>query len=160
MNDPATYPSADLGLMEPDPIAYSFATPGWQGLGIALILLALILVLRAWVRYRKNAYRRAAMKQVQELKIGQAANPVFELNLILKELAMQQFGSEAVASLHGQAWLEFLARSAPGLVLPPEPWQETYLDSLYGKEPMKKEDWQYQLDLATHWIKRHDARKF
>jgi len=160
MNDPATLLSNELQLMEPDPIGYSFSAPGWQLLAAVLLLLVLFMALKGVIRYRKNAYRRAALKRVRELQSRPAPHPVFALNRVLKEVALEQFDRASVASLHGPDWLRFLANSAPGLAVPPELWQEHYMDSLYGWKPMNEADWGHQVDLATHWIKKHDARKF
>ena len=58
----------ELGsLMEPDPLAFSFAMPGWYFLGGLFIL---VLALSSYIglrKYKRNAYRRNALSQVDEL---------------------------------------------------------------------------------------------
>ena len=56
-------------LIEPDPIRFSFDTPGWYLLGGIIFILSCLLLIRVIKNYRKNAYRRDAIE-----KLGQILN--------------------------------------------------------------------------------------
>ena len=45
-------------IIEPDPVAFSFAAPGWAMLVIAMVVIMIITVAVWLYRYHKNEYRR------------------------------------------------------------------------------------------------------
>lgn len=102
---------ADLAsLYEPEPIGFSFAAPGWYGLGILLILVLVYLLSKFIMSYRRKAYRRAAVKTLNSLGREELADrdKIKEILLVLKLVAIKTYGREKVASLFGREWLKFL----------------------------------------------------
>ena len=103
-------------IVVPTPVPWWPPAPGWfvvAGVSLALIVWG---TWRAWRCWRASAYRRAALAEWRQLK-AQAADPgrreaalrcVPEL---VKRTALAAFPREAVASLSGEAWLQFLDRS-------------------------------------------------
>jgi hypothetical protein len=80
--------------------------------GVAL-LLAVWTGWRWWRRWQAAAYRRAALAELQRLKArtaddAQRAPALQELSVLVKRTALAAFPRQAVASLSGTAWLEFL----------------------------------------------------
>jgi Domain of unknown function (DUF4381) len=71
---------------------------------------------RAWRRWRATAYRRAALAEWRQLK-SQAVDPgqreaaLRHLPELVKRTALAAFPREAVASLSGMEWLQFLDRT-------------------------------------------------
>ena len=71
----------------PEPVAFSFEAAGWTYLVIG-VLFFILLVGFYWLwRYRKNAYRREALKQIHEFK-GNSAEKARFANTVLKRTAL------------------------------------------------------------------------
>ena len=97
-------------ILEPDPIPFTFETIGWKILGVVLVLIA-IFGFYKWLKlYKKNAYRREALKQISLVEVGSLTSQeqLNQLNIILKQVAILAFGREQVAELFGENWLLFL----------------------------------------------------
>lgn len=159
MNDTLLYAESGPGIIEAEPIAYSFATPGWYMVMALVLLLAVIAGLFRYARYRKNAYRRQAIREIGNILQEGVSNPVFQINLRLKIIALDIFGSERVAALTGSPWLEFLVSTAPGTSLPGEALQKLFQDTLYGTGKLSSEELDEFGNFAIQWIEKHDARK-
>ena len=94
---------------EPPPISMMPETWGWL-LMAALLLIALVYagyLLAA--KYRANAYRRAALADIDKAGDDPAA-----VALVLRRTALAAYPRDAVASLSGVAWLGFLDRHYGG----------------------------------------------
>jgi Ca-activated chloride channel family protein len=105
-----------LGQLEPVPepvrVAMTPQTPGWIVLGLAvlgLVLWAAVILLR---RHRSNAYRRAAMAELNVL--SRTGNNPAEIAVLLRRTALAAYPRHQVASLHGDTWLRFLDAHFPG----------------------------------------------
>ncbi|MEM9303718.1 MAG: DUF4381 domain-containing protein [Pseudomonadota bacterium] len=96
------------GIVEPDPVSMLPATDGWWVLAGWLAAVGIILAVQARRRWVANAYRREALAELDAL----AAPTGHELGLLLRRTALAAFPREKVASLHGDAWAEFLCWSA------------------------------------------------
>jgi hypothetical protein len=130
---------------EPSPVAMTPQTPGWTVLAILLALLAAWLVWR-WVQHRRaNAYRRAALAELNAAGDDPAA-----IADVLRRTALAAWPRERVASLSGRAWLQFLDATGgggfadgPGDALLAAPYREDAAPA-----PGLR-------DLAARWIRRH-----
>lgn len=96
-------------LPEPEPVPLWPQTAGWLWLGLILLALAIWLVRRWLLRWRANAYRRAALRQV-----GAAGEDPSILAAILRRTALAAFPRAQVAGLYGEAWLAFLDQAYGG----------------------------------------------
>lgn len=110
--------SSQIGsILEPDPIAFSFETIGWKILLVSFLLLALVL-LRIWYsNYKKNTYRRIGAQKLTNLKLAKNINNTQKVTtsmFVLKEIALQSYPRNVIASLTGINWLEFLSNSCKG----------------------------------------------
>lgn len=89
------------------------APPMWPpALGVwvllGLVLLALLTVgWRSAMLWRRNAYRRAGLALLSK------AQTAHEVSVLLKRVALVAFPREQVASLYGEEWVAFLARTCP-----------------------------------------------
>jgi Domain of unknown function (DUF4381) len=89
------------------------------GVWILIAALAAIVVLHAWwawQRFRANAYRRAAVRELKLLAASpesQDAQLLLGVSAVLKRVALISYGRERVASLSGVAWATFIAQQAP-----------------------------------------------
>lgn len=148
----------DLGpLYEPDAVRFSFETPGWYVLGIFLLLVATFLFFSWLKRYRKNAYRREALKALIEIEQNsQNQNEANQLNdalVLLKLVAMETFGRQLVAQLYGNDWLEFL--ESKGKDTPFTDYKQHIANTLYDAIEVELKETVALIALSKRWISTH-----
>ena len=151
--------SIDLGpLYEPDAVRFSFETAGWYVLSGLLLLLAVLLFLKWFKRYRENAYRREALKNlaiIEDKFSGQ--QDVLCMNdvlILLKLVAIKAFGRQQVAQLYGNDWLEFL--ESKGKNTPFTQYKHNISNTLYDTIAVDMKGLEEVIELSEKWIKTHD----
>ena len=148
----------DLGpLYEPDAIRFSFETPGWYLVAGLLLLVAVLLFVKWLKRYRKNVYRREALRNLTiiEDKFNNQKD-VFCLNdvlVLLKWVAIKAFGRQQVAQLYGNDWLEFL--ESKGRNTPFTHYKQHIVNTLYDTITVDMKEKKALMDLSEKWIKTH-----
>ncbi len=143
-------------LIEPEPIGYSFNTPGWYFILGLLILTALIIALLRYRQYKKNAYRREAVSQIEILIQQKNKNLVFEINVLLKRMAILLFGRTKVAALYGNDWFVFLQSKLKTKATIPQKNFDEYSKAIYNKDYQLNEQRVNELaEFAIIWIKNH-----
>ena len=167
MSEPihATAVDALAGLQEiplPSPVPYVPETIGWLAIAAVLVLMAAWTIWRI-VRYRRaNAYRRAALEELDRLEqtIATDSATCVALPALLKRTAMAAGSREQAASLSGQEWLQFLDRTmntdafsrGSGRLLT----RITYCEpSQLARIPAQ--DLQQLVRLSRRWIRHHDV---
>ncbi|MBS7698377.1 MULTISPECIES: DUF4381 domain-containing protein [unclassified Chelatococcus] len=109
--NPTTDPAALANLRDivtPSPISYWPPTSGWWILAMVLLACLVILVARMIARYRHNAYRRAALRELRAIGPAVDAPRAQAISAVLKRAALVAFPRENVAALTGEKWLRFL----------------------------------------------------
>lgn len=148
----------DLGpILEPEPIKFSFDTPGWYIIGGLLLVAFLILTIR-WIKhYRKNAYRRNAIKKLNlinastsKIELGQQ---FLDLLVILKLAAFQAYGRKEVATLYGKPWLIFL--ESKGKNTPFSSFESTVSKAIYENTSPNAKELNDFKNLSKKWIETH-----
>ncbi len=78
--------------------------------GSLLLLLLLLLTLRWYRSYsvRRYAYAELEATQARYLQSQDAVRYLYEVNLLLRRIAVRNFSRHKVAALTGEDWLEFL----------------------------------------------------
>ena len=99
-------------LAVPPPVPWWPPAIGWWIVFALLSIGALILLAVLWRRWRADAYRRAALL---ELENARTATDVAE---VLKRTAMCVCPRSTVASLSGTRWLEWLSQTGNQVVPP------------------------------------------
>lgn len=137
----------ELGnIFEPEPVTFSFSTPGWYVVGIVLLVVVIIFVARWAIRYKKNAYRREALKQIESDSIN-----IIDVFILLKIVATKTFGRKQVAQLHGKEWLIFLESKAKNTAF--TNYENDIINTLYKGSNSDNE--KAIVELSKKWIKTH-----
>jgi hypothetical protein len=105
----------DLHL--PEEIGMWPPAAGWWLLG-GLVLLAVIGIV-VFVRLRRRSLRLHALRELEALQERWSTDSDFqtmaaEVSMLLRRIALQRYGPEAVAGLYGEHWQQFLTETAEG----------------------------------------------
>ena len=111
--DPEQIPLRDLHL--PEAVGWWPLAPGWWVLLVLVAAGLLILSWRAWIRWRHNAARRIALKELARLESSyrEAPNPVLlatRLSELVRRAMLAYAPRKEVAGLTGSEWLAWLDR--------------------------------------------------
>ena len=112
--DQLSNPLADLqDIHLPDPIGFWPPAPGYWLLLVLVILLIVALGLWWHRAHLRNAYRRAALKQLTQIEQAYRQHHnnqrlASELNQTLKQVALAVYPPHTVAGLSHEDWLQFL----------------------------------------------------
>lgn len=131
--------------------------PGWWMLLALVIALLVVLAYYLHRRYKRNAYRRMALVQLQSLHAAynaqhNASDYLSQLNALLKSVALRAYPREQVAAAHGLQWRNFLNEGLP----PTLQFPASFEAAAYQKTCPELDHAQLQLS-ARHWIKKHKA---
>ena len=99
-------------LVIPQPVAYFPQTPGWWLVAAWLLTLSLYAGWRGYQRWRDNAYRRQALRELAEILTQEKSYRSAEIATLLKRTALAAYPRDRVASLTGHDWAEFLRNTA------------------------------------------------
>jgi len=110
------------GIHLPAPVEWWPLAPGWWLL-MALSVIGLIAALLYLHRYiKRNAYRRQAQVQLQQLANNRERDSLWlqALNELLKRCAHSAYPLGNTSALHGKKWGDFLQQQADKIPLTPE----------------------------------------
>ncbi len=103
MSDPADLSNL-RDIVVPPAVSFWPPAPGWWVVGAACAVAAGFAIAAALRYWRRNAYRREALRALETAEAS-------DISAILKRAALAAFPREQVASLNGAAWLAFLDRT-------------------------------------------------
>ena len=133
----------------------------WILLGLVMIVLSYI-ALKKYKDWSMNAYRRAGLILLKELgdnfSVDNQEATVENISLILKRVALVAYSREKVASLTGDAWLDFLNESYGGKEFLDHP-AVLLKDASYHQRKeniVDENDVKKLLFLAQTWITQHE----
>ncbi len=112
-------------IVVPEPLPWWPPAPGWIVLAVLALLAGVGLAWIRWRRWKRDAYRRAALTELDRIGSDRTGG-LAALPALIKRTALAAYPRAEVASLHGDAWLEFLDREGktdrfsrgPGRLLP------------------------------------------
>ncbi len=144
-------------LIEPAPVKFSFAAPGWYVLGGLLFVLLLLLGFFMWRNYQRNKYRRKALQWLQEqekalLPEKQFSALLYAADTLMKRVAVQRYGRDAAASLQGNDWIAFLNKTGKAT------FDETdiqHLEQLYTEKNIGEQATNLFVNKTKKWIRTH-----
>jgi hypothetical protein len=136
----------------PAPVSFWPPAPGWWLLAL-LIVIVLFAAFWLWRRRQRRAYRRMALRQLQQLRqalqSGKAETPVIaELSILLRRTAITRYGRQQVAGLQGKEWLAFLDRTGRTTHFTSE--GHALLDAPYRRDTTQQAE--PLLNLAQRWL--------
>lgn len=148
-------------VVTPEPVLWWPPAPGWYFL-IAIAAVWLYAgIIKAFVRWRRNAYRRQALTELRELSAGDFCG----LSTLLKRVALVAFPRHQVASLAGQKWTTFLTTTCVGADFESTPacriGTASYEPSPSpdGIDQVSPDQWNQITQLATTWISGHNGER-
>ncbi|MCS0503328.1 DUF4381 domain-containing protein [Ancylobacter mangrovi] len=107
--------AADLSrladIVVPPPPPWWPPAPGWWVLAAVLLAALALLAFAAARRWRRNAYRRQALAEIDGLGTVTRPADVVALSTILKRTALVAYPRPQVAALTGPDWAAFLDRT-------------------------------------------------
>lgn len=142
-------------LREPDLIGWWPLAPGWWIVSAVILLLLALGIYHAYRHYKRNAYRRAALRKLQiigeqYLSDGRSDACLAAINALLKSAALVAYSRRQIASVSGEQWLEVINRELP----PEHHLPPGYLTTLYGNSD-DGEGIEQVMHAARLWIRRH-----
>jgi cbb3-type cytochrome oxidase subunit 3 len=151
-------------IVVPAPVSWAPQAPGWYVV-FGLVLLGVgWWIYRRLRRFRKNRYRRLALKEltVIERQLQQPerrAKALAEIPALLKWTALAAFPRSEVAALTGEQWLAFLDRNlggkdfkeGPGRFLSELAYAPAEKTARFSDESIRN-----LLQLIRRWTKRHE----
>lgn len=92
-------------IVEPPPVPWWPLAPGWWLLLMMVGLIVALVAIRQYRCWRANAYRRAALRELEGI------DQLSAIAEILKRVALVAYPRAQVASLTGTAWVNWLAET-------------------------------------------------
>lgn len=142
----------------PDSVSWMPQTIGWKVLGVLLLLLFVAYLYRQATKWWRNRYRREALKQLAALESTEDGYTIVSrLPFLLKATALQLFTREDIASLAGDAWLEFLTDHYPGPSFTDKLGRQLITISYQHSQQwaLSEQDVAELVARTRDWIKRH-----
>jgi len=106
---PEQLPLHDIHLPEPISFLWPLAPGWWLLLAVVLLLILASIWLLRWFK----APKRIALRHLKKLEKAYSDDPkklVQEISTLLRRFYITKYPRKEVASLTGQAWLEFLGK--------------------------------------------------
>ena len=133
-------------IVVPDAVPWWPPAPGWFVIFAILIGLALRIAMKRYQRWRADAYRRAALRE-----LATAGTPAAVMQ-ILRRAALAFTPRETVSRLHGTAWTDWLAGHLQTSM--PNEARDAMNDSIY--RPQRPDsDFNALRNFAADWIRNH-----
>ena len=148
-------------LRDPAAIGWWPLAPGWWLLIALAVVAGAIACYYLLKRYRTNAYRRMALRQLQDIQSAlhddvegerEIHRAVADTNALLKSVALRIFPRHDIAALSGEAWLAFLNKTRQSESTDTA-FAASFANAAYQQQPELDAE---QLFLASrHWITKH-----
>ena len=87
-----------------EPVSWWPLASGWYVLMLVLAMAIIWFGVKTFKQWKKNAYRRAALRELKSISPA-------DLPALVKRVSLCIYPREQVATLSGEAWLEFLDQS-------------------------------------------------
>lgn len=157
MNDPGSLQNLN-DIVLPGAVPWWPPAPGWYALLAILSAVFLWWSFRGLKAWRRNTYRRQALRELVSIE-SRGAAAASEIPRLLKRAALSAWPRAQIAALHGAEWHAFLDQSAA---------EGAFADGVgplldrvsYGASDgraISREEFARLCSAARQWLKRHDA---
>ncbi len=133
-------------IIVPPPVPWWPPAPGWYVLFALLVALLVFVMIRAWQKWRANAYRRAALRELD------SAHTAAAVSEILRRTALVTTPRTTLAGLSGPQWTEWLATHSPTPM--PQQVGEQLANEIY-RDADESHDVEALRHYASNWIRHH-----
>jgi len=96
-------------IIEPSEVSFWPLQPGWYIIFCLLVIVLLFILRGQYKKWLRNTFKREAIAQIASLP--NSINFFYDLNTVLKSVAIQTKGRADVASMSGKDWSHFLNTS-------------------------------------------------
>jgi hypothetical protein len=146
MNDAATSLDRLHDIVEPPLVPWWPPAPIWYFVLLIAAVAAGWFARRMWQQWRGNAYRREALRELQDAK-----TPA-EISEVLRRTALAIAPRSTIAALTGESWVEWLQASVSEQM--PRPVHLALAGSVYDPASQNT-DVGLLREYAQTWIERH-----
>ena len=150
------------GIALPEPVSWLPQTIGWYIVGAVIVVLVAWGAIVSFRRRRTNRYRRAALTELAVIEAtlhdpAEHAAALSAIPVLVKRVALSFAPREAIASLTGDPWLQWLDASyggaefsrGAGRLLPQMAYRPRSTD-------VSQDEITDLVALVRHWIQQHD----
>ena len=141
----------------PEAISYFPQTTAWYILFGVVAFLILFLFWKQYKHYQNNKYRRIALAELSKIESKKVYKEIPEL---VKRVALVFSDREEIASLNGNAWLEFLNKSYKDNGFTSDAGN-LFIDLAYSSQTRidqyQQGEFETLTSLISEWIKKHNA---
>jgi len=154
-------------IVEPAPVSLWPLAPGAQALVALAVIWLLAGCLLGWRLWRANAYRRAALGELEHLRPAlrdpsTRGAALLDLAVLLKRVALAAFPREEVAHLTGEAWIRFLHGTVRGSPFAGRPGELLTRLPHAGEAAVAdagEDGLEVLAGAAARWIRRHHGKR-
>ncbi|QQX81630.1 DUF4381 domain-containing protein [Shewanella sp. KX20019] len=129
--------------------------PGWYGIMFVVLLFLIVVIVRQRRRWIANAYRRAALRQLQSLTVHDAA----VMNQVMRRTAMLAMQCDNKLSQIGGPWYRLIMNSSPEAIFTEMQLIRlealNYQSSKHLSQHLSKSDFSKLNQLCQRWVKEH-----
>ena len=151
--DPASLQRlADIETLPPVP--WWPPAPAWYLVMAVVLLLSVTALVAAWRRRQRNAYRAAALGELDRVAREPAGLP--RIAQIIKRTALVTMPRQRIAGLSGEDWLRWLQQSGNGVTFS-EKSRQLLCEKLYGAGQSSAQEIEELTKTARAWIRRHQV---
>lgn len=146
MNNTATSLENLHDIVSPPPVPWWPLAPAWYVVLLLALCVLFWLGLHYWKQWRANAYRRAALRELNDARTTKA------IAEILKRTALSIAPRESIASLTDPEWIAWLSNRAPKQM--PDEVRRQLTEGIYssGEDPSELTTLRAY---AAAWIQHH-----
>lgn len=149
MNDHATSLDRLHDLALPPEVSWWPLAPGWHFVVTCVGIIAFGLAVRLWKRRQANAYRRAALRELQQ------AQDLVTIAEVLRRTALAVAPRSVIAASSGRDWVDWLAQQIGEPV--PDEVRTELASGIYSRRPHGR-DIEPVRAFAARWISCHRPR--
>jgi len=151
--DPASLDRlADIVI--PPPVPWWPPAPGWYAVTTAMLLAVGAAAYVTWRHRRRNAYRAAALAELE--RVGSDPAELQRIAVILKRTALATAPRAELAALNGASWVQWLNQNGNGVTFSGKSAQ-LLTEHLYGAGQASEAEVAALARTVRAWIRKHSA---